>query len=86
MYSAHATKVPGLIFLSGQVPTDITGQVVPGGIQEHTVGGFIEFLDGMFIASAQSGQMHKKSGERLRGCGLLLGKGGQSERLLERYG
>ncbi|KAF7306900.1 Endoribonuclease L-PSP [Mycena indigotica] len=28
--------VPGLIFLSGQTPTDETGTVVAGGIQEHT--------------------------------------------------
>lgn len=34
---AHATKVPGLIFLSGQTPVDIQGVVVPGGIKEHTV-------------------------------------------------
>ncbi|KAJ7293548.1 Endoribonuclease L-PSP [Mycena rebaudengoi] len=33
---SHATKVPGLIFLSGQTPTDSTGKVVAGGIQEHT--------------------------------------------------
>ncbi|KAG6909231.1 hypothetical protein DXG01_001413 [Tephrocybe rancida] len=33
---SHATKVPGLIFLSGQVPADENGVVVPGGIQEHT--------------------------------------------------
>ncbi|KAF5374144.1 hypothetical protein D9615_008822 [Tricholomella constricta] len=33
---SHATKVPGLIFLSGQTPVDINGVVVPGGIQEHT--------------------------------------------------
>ncbi|KAK2461940.1 hypothetical protein APHAL10511_006403 [Amanita phalloides] len=33
---SHATKVPGLIFLSGQTPIDITGKVVAGGIKEHT--------------------------------------------------
>ncbi|TCD62213.1 hypothetical protein EIP91_007218 [Steccherinum ochraceum] len=33
---SHATKVPGLIFLSGQTPVDKEGKVVPGGIQEHT--------------------------------------------------
>ncbi|PPR05699.1 hypothetical protein CVT26_008940 [Gymnopilus dilepis] len=33
---SHATKVPGLIFLSGQVPADDTGSIVRGGIQEHT--------------------------------------------------
>ncbi|KAH9486966.1 Protein HMF1 [Psilocybe cubensis] len=33
---SHATKVPGLIFLSGQTPTDVNGQVVQGGIKEHT--------------------------------------------------
>ncbi|PPQ62844.1 hypothetical protein CVT24_000538 [Panaeolus cyanescens] len=32
---SHATKVPGLIFLSGQVPVDQTGAIVPGGIKEH---------------------------------------------------
>ena len=35
--SAHATKVPGLIFLSGQVPADKSGKIVDGGIREHTV-------------------------------------------------
>jgi len=34
---AHATKVPGLIFLSGQTPVDKDGKLVEGGIQEHTV-------------------------------------------------
>ncbi|KAK7694713.1 hypothetical protein QCA50_001901 [Cerrena zonata] len=33
---SHATKVPGLIFLSGQTPVDAEGKLVPGGIQEHT--------------------------------------------------
>lgn len=35
--AAHAAKVPGLIFLSGQTPVDINGNIVPGGIEEHTV-------------------------------------------------
>ncbi|KAG6840816.1 hypothetical protein C0991_004107 [Blastosporella zonata] len=35
-FEAHATKIPGLIFVSGQVPIDSEGVVVPGGIQEHT--------------------------------------------------
>ncbi|KAF9040585.1 Endoribonuclease L-PSP/chorismate mutase-like protein [Panaeolus papilionaceus] len=34
---SHATKVPGLIFLSGQVPVNNEGEVVAGGIKEHTV-------------------------------------------------
>lgn len=34
--TAHATKIPGLIFLSGQTPV-ADGKVVPGGIKEHTV-------------------------------------------------
>ncbi|KAF9044568.1 Endoribonuclease L-PSP [Hymenopellis radicata] len=33
---SHATKVPGLIFLSGQTPVDGTGKLVEGGIKEHT--------------------------------------------------
>ncbi|KAF8807369.1 Endoribonuclease L-PSP [Phlegmacium glaucopus] len=33
---SHATKVPGLIFLSGQVPADKSGKIVEGGIKEHT--------------------------------------------------
>ena len=36
-YTAHATKVPGLIFLSGQTPVASNGQVIPGGIKEHVV-------------------------------------------------
>ena len=38
--AAHAAKVPGLIFLSGQTPVDINGKLVPGGIEEHTVSPF----------------------------------------------
>lgn len=37
LYIAHATKVPGLIFLSGQTPVGSDGKLVAGGIQEHTV-------------------------------------------------
>ncbi|KAJ3987809.1 Endoribonuclease L-PSP [Lentinula detonsa] len=33
---SHATKVPGLIFLSGQTPVDKDGKLVEGGIREHT--------------------------------------------------
>ncbi|KZS96008.1 Endoribonuclease L-PSP [Sistotremastrum niveocremeum HHB9708] len=35
---SHATKVQAgnIIFLSGQIPADKNGQIVPGGIQEHT--------------------------------------------------
>ncbi|KAJ4002341.1 Endoribonuclease L-PSP [Lentinula boryana] len=33
---SHATKVPGLIFLSGQTPVDKNGKLVEGGIREHT--------------------------------------------------
>lgn len=33
---SHATKVPGLIFLSGQTPVDKNGVLVEGGIKEHT--------------------------------------------------
>lgn len=37
-YAAHAAKVPGLIFLSGQTPVNAEGILVEGGIKEHTVG------------------------------------------------
>ncbi|KAF9475983.1 Endoribonuclease L-PSP [Pholiota conissans] len=33
---SHAVKIPGLIFVSGQVPADKNMQIVPGGIKEHT--------------------------------------------------
>ncbi|KAF9535441.1 Endoribonuclease L-PSP [Crepidotus variabilis] len=33
---SHATKVGGLIFLSGQVPNGKDGKLVEGGIKEHT--------------------------------------------------
>lgn len=33
---SHATKVPGLIFLSGQTPVGPDGKLVPGGVPEHT--------------------------------------------------
>jgi len=35
-FSAHAVKVPGLIFLSGQTPVDSAGNIVPGDIKVHT--------------------------------------------------
>lgn len=35
-FSAHAVKVPGLIFLSGQTPVDSAGNIVPGDIRVHT--------------------------------------------------
>lgn len=35
---SHATKVPGLVFLSGQTPVDKDGKIVEGGIK---VGGTI---------------------------------------------
>lgn len=41
---AHATKVPGLIFLSGQTPLNKNGRLVEGGIKEHTVS--VIFLPG----------------------------------------
>jgi len=34
---SHATKIPGLIFCSGQTPVDADNNEVPGGIQEHTL-------------------------------------------------
>jgi len=34
---SHATKIPGLIFCSGQTPVDAENNEVPGGIQEHTL-------------------------------------------------
>ncbi|KAF9512886.1 hypothetical protein BS47DRAFT_1372666 [Hydnum rufescens UP504] len=33
---SHAVKVPGLVFLSGQIPVGKDGKVVDGGIAEHT--------------------------------------------------
>jgi len=33
---SHATKIPGLVFISGQVPTNKEGKIVEGGIEEHT--------------------------------------------------
>jgi len=33
---SHAVKIPGLIFLSGQTPTDSAGKIVPGDIKVHT--------------------------------------------------
>ncbi|KAJ8595910.1 Endoribonuclease L-PSP [Rhizopogon salebrosus TDB-379] len=35
MYS-HAVKVPGLIFITGQMPIDSIGNIVPGDIKVHT--------------------------------------------------
>ncbi|KAI0094850.1 Endoribonuclease L-PSP [Irpex rosettiformis] len=35
-FLSHATKVAGLIFLSGQTPVDSSGNLVPGSIKEHT--------------------------------------------------
>ncbi|KDN36639.1 Endoribonuclease L-PSP [Tilletiaria anomala UBC 951] len=33
---SHYAKAGGLLYLSGQVPMDGTGHIVPGGIEEHT--------------------------------------------------
>ncbi|KAI0815014.1 Endoribonuclease L-PSP [Irpex lacteus] len=35
-FLSHASKAAGLIFLSGQTPVDSEGNLVPGGIKEHT--------------------------------------------------
>ncbi|KAF9270102.1 Endoribonuclease L-PSP [Marasmius fiardii PR-910] len=50
---SHATKVPGLIFLSGQTPVDKDGKLVPGGIKEHTAQ-VIENLGNVLAASGSS--------------------------------
>lgn len=36
--TAHATKIPGLVFVSGQTPIDGAGNLVQGSIQDKTVG------------------------------------------------
>ncbi|KIK70952.1 hypothetical protein GYMLUDRAFT_33041 [Collybiopsis luxurians FD-317 M1] len=50
---SHATKVPGLIFLSGQTPVDKNGKLVEGGIQEHTAQ-CIKNLGNVLAASGSS--------------------------------
>ncbi|KAG7099086.1 hypothetical protein E1B28_000961 [Marasmius oreades] len=50
---SHATKVPGLIFLSGQTPVDKEGNLVPGGIREHTAQ-VIKNLGNVLAASGSS--------------------------------
>ncbi|KAJ3883379.1 Endoribonuclease L-PSP [Lentinula edodes] len=53
---SHATKVPGLIFLSGQTPVDKNGKLVEGGIKEHTVSAIflpITFADRLACAKTQ---------------------------------
>ncbi|KAJ3524613.1 hypothetical protein NMY22_g10919 [Coprinellus aureogranulatus] len=33
---SHATKIPGLVFVSGQVPNDVSGNLIQGSIQDKT--------------------------------------------------
>ncbi|KAJ3507761.1 hypothetical protein NMY22_g16829 [Coprinellus aureogranulatus] len=33
---SHATKIPGLVFVSGQVPNDVSGNLIQGNIQDKT--------------------------------------------------
>ncbi|KAJ3909491.1 Endoribonuclease L-PSP [Lentinula edodes] len=50
---SHATKVPGLIFLSGQTPLDKNGRLVEGGIKEHTAQ-CIENLENVLSSAGSS--------------------------------
>ncbi|OJA18129.1 hypothetical protein AZE42_05337 [Rhizopogon vesiculosus] len=43
MYS-HAVKIPGLIFLSGQTPTDSAGNIVPGDIKAQCISNLTDVL------------------------------------------
>jgi hypothetical protein len=75
--SAHATKVPGLIFLSGQTPVDGNGVLVPGGVQEHTVCYLFyikrtEPRDLFYL-----GTMHQQPWSCTQGCWILVGESRQ---------
>jgi enamine deaminase RidA (YjgF/YER057c/UK114 family) len=55
---AHAVKIPGLIFLSGQTPVDSAGNVVPGDIKVHTASSS-ESHDALYhIKALSAGSMH----------------------------
>jgi hypothetical protein len=71
---SHATKVPGLIFLSGQTPTDKTGKVVEGGIKEHTVSRSLQIAAGSWLFA---GSMHFEPRSCLDRGWLFVGEGGQ---------
>ncbi|KAG2159824.1 Endoribonuclease L-PSP [Suillus bovinus] len=43
MYS-HAVKIPGLVFCSGQIPADSTGNVVPGDIKVQCLSNLSDVL------------------------------------------
>ncbi|KAG1864240.1 Endoribonuclease L-PSP [Suillus subalutaceus] len=42
--SAHAVKIPGLIFCSGQTPMDSTGTLVPGDIKAQCISNLTDVL------------------------------------------
>jgi len=50
---SQAVKIPNLIFLSGQIPTDRTGKIVEGGIKEHTTQ-CINNLENVLVAAGSS--------------------------------
>jgi len=51
MYS-HAVKVPGLIFITGQMPIDSLGNVVPGDIKVHTAQCISNLADVLKVAGS----------------------------------
>ena len=72
--TAHATKIPGLIFLSGQTPVDKSGTLVEGGIKEHTVC-FESTFSLLADLSTTLGAMYQKPRQRARGGRIELGEG-----------
>lgn len=84
---AHAVKVPGLIFLSGQTPVNKEGKVVDGGIAEHTVGSPLHILCSFTNEpNVTTGPVHQELDQRVECCRLFLGKGSQSQRVPQEYG
>ncbi|CAE6473678.1 unnamed protein product, partial [Rhizoctonia solani] len=71
---AHATKIPGLIFLSGQTPVDVNGSVVPGGIKEHTLRGHLGNVNGSVVP----GGIKEHTAQCINNLGNVLEAAGSS--------
>ena len=78
-------KVPGLIFLSGQVPVDESGKIVDGGIQEHTVRLRYVLHAEVYGLIGGVGEMHLQPRRSLGSGRIVMGEGRQSQRVPQGY-
>ncbi|KAJ7597006.1 Endoribonuclease L-PSP [Mycena floridula] len=78
---SHATKVPGLVFCSGQTPIGSDGKVVEGGIQEHTAQ-CIANLGNVLAAAGSSWEKVVKVNVYLKDMGNFVSMNEVYEKLL----